>query len=89
MEEFEPYVGEEIPKEVLGSMYRLLGNNCADLSNTVYRGTGLPGNFTYQMTTQQLDKAPGAVTWYVKTFRHGDKPHKVPSDLSLEEFAAG
>ena len=88
MEEFEPYVGEEIPKEVLGSMYRLLGNNCADLSNTVYRGTGLPGNFTYQMTTQQLDKAPGAVAWYVKTFGVGDKPHKVPSDLSLEEFAA-
>ena len=88
MKKFEPYVGEEIPKEVLGGMYIILGNNCADLSNTVYRGTGLPGNFTYQMTTQQLDKAPGAVAWYVKTFGVGDKPHKVPSDLSLEEFAA-
>jgi hypothetical protein len=30
MEEFEPYENEKIPKEVLGGMYRLLGNNCSD-----------------------------------------------------------
>jgi len=61
-------------------MYIILGNNCADLTNTVYRGTGLPGNFTDQMTTPQLDKIPGAVELYVKTlggFGIGDKSRTV------------
>ena len=80
MKKFEPYVGKNIPKEVLDGMYIILGNNCADFTNTVYRGTGLPGNFTDQMTTPQLDKIPGAVELYVKTlggFGIGDKSRTV------------
>lgn len=80
MKKFEPYVGKNIPKEVLGGMYIILGKNCADLTNTVYRGTGLPGNFTDQMTTPQLEKIPGAVQLYVKTlggFGIGDKSRTV------------
>ena len=80
MEKFEPFKNGYIPEEVLGGMYRLLGNNCADLTNTVYRGTGLPGNFTDQMTTPQLEKIPGAVQLYVKTlggFGIGDKSRTV------------
>ena len=76
MKKFEPYVGEEIPKEVLDGMYIILGNNCSDLVNTVYRGTGLPGNFTDKMTTPEVDQVPGLVALYVKTlggFGVGDK----------------
>ena len=76
MKEFEPYKGKEIPKEVLGRMWTLLGYNCSDLANTVYRGTGLPGNFTDKMTTPEVDQVPGLVAFYVKHlggFGVGDK----------------
>jgi hypothetical protein len=76
MKEFEPYVGKEIPKEVLGRIWTLFGYNCSDLANTVYRATGLPGNFTDKMTTPEVDQVPGLVALYVKTlggFGVGDK----------------
>ena len=89
LEKFEPYKGKEIPKEVLGHIWTLLGYNCSDLVNTAYKGTGLPGNFTDKMTSQEVDQVPGLVAWYVKSlggFGIGDKSRTVIGK-SVEQVA--
>ena len=89
LEKFEPYKGKEIPKEVLGHIWTLFGYNCSDLVNTAYRGTGLPGNFTDKMTSQEVDQVPGLVAWYVKSlggFGVGDKTLTVLG-TSVEQVA--
>jgi len=87
MNKYEKYVNDVIPKEILGGMWRILGNNCSDFTNTIYRASGLPSNFTYQYTTQELAKIPGVLELYINRFGSGDKEHIVIGD-SIENIAA-
>lgn len=87
MNKYEKYVNDVIPKEILGGMWRILGNNCSDFTNTIYRAIGLPSNFTYQYTTQELAKIPGVLELYINRFGSGDKEHIVIGD-SIENIAA-
>ncbi|MDC0865205.1 hypothetical protein OAP56_04590 [Rickettsiaceae bacterium] len=75
-----------LPKEIINGMWRLLGNNCSDFTNTIYRSTGLQGSFTYQYTTPELKQIPGVIEYYIDKFGVGDQDHIV-SGGSIEDIA--
>ena len=87
MNKYKKYVNDVIPKEILGGMWHILGNNCSDFTNTIYRASRLPCNFTYQYTTQELAKIPGALELYINRFGSGDKDHIVIGE-SIEDIAS-
>lgn len=92
LSKYDKYLDKEkkqgiLPKEAINGMWRLIGNNCSDFTNTIYRSTGLPGSFTYQYTTPELKQIPGVIEYYIDKFGVGDQEHIV-SGGSIDDIAS-
>ena len=74
--------------------YHLQSSNCVHEIQEAYQSTGRQGRFTEIYTSEELDKQPGLTMsgigrlWMEGPFPSSDKPYKVLSDLSLEDFSA-
>ena len=97
-----PFTDEEVlkvynfveAKQKNPETYHLQSSNCVHEIQEAYQSTGRQGRFTEIYTSEELDKQPGLTMsgigrlWMEGPFPSSDKPYKVLSDLSLEDFSA-
>ena len=97
-----PFTDEEVlkvynfveAKQKNPGTYHLQSSNCVHEIQEAYQSTGRQGRFTEIYTSEELDKQPGLTMsgigrlWMEGPFPSSDKPYKVLSDLSLEDFSA-
>jgi hypothetical protein len=77
----------KVPLDIVVESYKLFQNNCSDYVNALFRLTGLPGLYSWHLTSKEEREIPGAVRGYIfAKMGPGDKEQIVKGN-SKEEIA--
>ena len=77
----------EVPLGIVVESYKIFQNNCSDYVNALFRLTGLPGLYSWYLTSKEAREIPGIVRGYIfAKMGPGDKEQIVKGN-SKEEIA--